>query len=85
MVELSIEELRRAHAKQLAEVTARAEAAEERLTWDISSAPRDGTRVLLFDEEWCCGWWESYFNKFVRDGLKVILPTHWQPLPDDPK
>ena len=55
----------------------------------ISTAPKDGTRVLLF----CADWRESiavYFSiKDWSDWLPVCgssfpVPTHWQPLPPAP-
>lgn len=61
----------------------------------IDTAPKDGTRVILFyggrdksDEgqiytaSWC-----PYFNGWEADcidGFYGATPTHWQPLPEPP-
>jgi hypothetical protein len=52
----------------------------QRAGWrPIESAPKDGTRVLLWDgrrqhvDWWNHGWWNT------------SRPTHWQPLPPPPE
>jgi hypothetical protein len=62
----------------------------------IETAPKDGTLVLLFIEDfhyvtvaWFCiatGLWPSNdaFND-DREPCNVGLPTHWMPLPAPPK
>ena len=53
----------------------------------ISTAPKDGTSVLLFTVDgvmegyFCHGSWQNY----VRGGPAEYFPTHWQPLPTPPK
>lgn len=63
---------------------------------DISSAPRDGTRVLGFVEGervsvmiYCktphvplYGW---HFTEGDPEDWDMVRPTHWMPLPDAPQ
>lgn len=65
--------------------TIRAALSEE---WaDISTAPRDGTRVLIWNGfgqavvSWDC----VYDNWRVSAGAIVRNPTHWMPLPRPPE
>ncbi|WP_394659938.1 hypothetical protein [uncultured Novosphingobium sp.] len=66
---------------------------------DIESAPRDGTRIMLWlREPWACvevaRWYESwgiwltdrYFPNETDDmgGIGADVPTHWMPLPPAP-
>lgn len=65
---------------------------------DISTAPRDGTRVLLLDDDGetiLSGLWgRRFFAKndsdwqwvmFEGDSETLCNPTHWMPLPQPPK
>lgn len=52
---------------------------------DISTAPKDGSTVLIWDEEvlaaeFVFGVWEP----IGWDDHVEIHPTHWMPLPDPP-
>ena len=59
---------------------------------DISSVPKDGTAVLLFDASYrnrsqvVVGWWRSDRNgdRWIIGGGGTVFPTHWQPLPFPP-
>ena len=59
-------------------------------TWfDIATAPKDGTRVLMFDSEAfkivTIGLWEgAWIDEDVSHGTHTWQPTHWQPLPTPP-
>ena len=58
---------------------------------DIKDAPRDGTRVLLRDDngwdpsELCTGWWENDqwrdYGDVGCNGIYPYEPTHFMPLP----
>ncbi|TXH44453.1 MAG: DUF551 domain-containing protein [Desulfurellales bacterium] len=52
---------------------------------DISTAPKDGTHVLLWVEDggWYVGGWNG---KSWDDGnyFDSLAATHWQPLPPPP-
>lgn len=63
---------------------------------DISTAPRDGTDVLLaaWDDDgsyWNAtgSWWIDRFFFFQGNGFDVVMlcfePTHWMNLPAPPK
>ncbi len=66
------------------------------MTWQpIETAPRDGTRILLFQpEEISRGrvlhravlghWVACAHSGWVSDGLQHAEPTHWMPLPEAP-
>jgi hypothetical protein len=60
------------------------------LRWaEIATAPRDGTRVLLFRpgfaEDMCIGWWNSGTSEWVPvQGVLFSEATHWAPLPERP-
>jgi len=57
----------------------------------IAEAPRDGTRVILFRENWeesrLVGYWHSDFLDWMvpGSGVAVVSATHWQPLPSPPR
>lgn len=66
--------------------------AADKATWQlIDTAPKDGTRVLIWREnedptkgyfvEEVGGWFDDCEVQLWR----VIPPTHWQPLPDPPE
>lgn len=56
----------------------------------IETAPKDGTRVLVADEDvwmavaryWPCN---SYWIEDAASGMKLNPPTHWLPLPPPPQ
>lgn len=55
----------------------------------IETAPRDGTRVLLFRGEWMesmgIGYWSNDWMEFTMVGGECFPgPTHWMPLPPPP-
>ena len=58
----------------------------------IETAPKDGTWILLYDEQDVIevGWWESFdcpgggaMIGWCVD--RVTHPTHWMPLPEPPE
>lgn len=55
---------------------------------DISNAPRDGTDILGYDEEFrrvwpvYCGEEDGLWYRF--DGVRISEPTRWQPFPSHP-
>ena len=56
---------------------------------DISTAPKDGSRILLFREDWmesaAVGFWHSDFHEWQPvNGSCFPGPTHWMLLPDPP-
>jgi hypothetical protein len=58
---------------------AREEGRQEEREWQpIETAPRDGTRVLLWD-----GGPEAYIGYWSGDSW-ISYPSHWMPLPDPP-
>jgi hypothetical protein len=65
----------------------------------IETAPKDGTRILVFDESWCGGlpqqrvsYWQPYAvqqranEPLIQRGswMGVSIATHWMPLPEPP-
>ena len=64
----------------------------------IETAPKDGTRVVLFQPKndgkgyIACASWDSYWQWVERGadyateltGVGELHPTHWQPLPEPP-
>ncbi|WP_427916320.1 DUF551 domain-containing protein [Stenotrophomonas maltophilia] len=62
------------------------------MTWKpISSAPRDGTEVLLWDGsgQAVCHWdgkhWALIYTGWHAVDSQFDDPTHWMPLPEPPK
>lgn len=55
---------------------------------DISTAPHDGTRILLWASAWhapCSGsWYGSDWRQVYDLPTFAHSPTHWQPLPQPP-
>ena len=55
----------------------------------IETAPKDGTRVLIYPSHFMDGknqsvaWWNG--EAWTDDEGPDMHPTHWHPLPDDPK
>lgn len=49
---------------------------------DISSAPKDGTKIRLKDEneKEIVGFWSKHW-KIWGDGIREFWPTHWLPAP----
>ena len=66
---------------------------------DISTAPKDGTPILLYDDRVVVGWWGAVdpdgeawkFLDTVCEGDHLNWwvwgygPSHWQPLPKPPE
>lgn len=59
------------------------------MNWQpIETAPRDGTEVLVWDEDgpdFFLGHWDLSFRSWLSDYFDEISPTHWMPLPPAPK
>ncbi len=59
----------------------------------IESAPKDGTRVLLFAGKWILGTssvpyiggWSEKWQCFKNELMNDCKPTHWMPLPEPPQ
>lgn len=58
----------------------------------IDSAPKDGTRVLVFRAKWAENMFVAWFNTETGDWAPLLSPyiglrdvTHWMPLPEPPK
>lgn len=59
----------------------------------IESAPKNGTRIMVYNSvtgTYCSssidGEWPFYgWNNYGNVGIWYPVPTHWQPLPDPPK
>lgn len=68
---------------------------KDALTWqDIESAPKDGSEIILFGREYgqFMGWWQNHTHGagWAQEGDATHYfhseePTHWMPLPDNPK
>ena len=68
------------------------------MAWrDISSAPKDGTEIILFGPQyqgepphrlmWFAAW-DNSLDMWALEGETIASPdwpTHWQPLPNPPK
>lgn len=61
---------------------------------DISSAPRDGTRILVYippryrgDTNWAVSdcWMDKYDLTWETPCENDVNPTHWMPLPNPPE
>ena len=57
----------------------------------ISTAPKDGSEILIWDNrgrDWgimdFAYWWEGDWHIPAYDS-KATNPTHWMPLPEEPK
>ena len=54
------------------------------MTWQpIETAPRDGTRVLVYERDAALG--AISLNWVDQDGWWLGHPTHWMPLPTPPE
>lgn len=61
----------------------------------ISTAPKDGTWMLMWSEHWRDGgkptmkpviaMWSRFGNCFVDYDSSIYMPTHWMALPEPPK
>lgn len=61
----------------------------------ISEAPRDGTAILLYEDDsvttawwykhWREGFWYTGYDCADHGSFKVERPTHWMPLPAPPE
>ena len=57
---------------------------------DISTAPKDGTRLLLWMREWAAPSTGQYYGEssgwgmFWDGAMYRFQPTHWMPLPAPP-
>jgi len=56
----------------------------------IETAPRDGTRILVFREDWVediavCYWLRELGEFIPIQGTVFIGATHWMPTPPPPK
>lgn len=57
---------------------------------DIGTAPKDGTRVLLYQEAWaedvCVGFWSNDSDEWrvAGSGSPWIGPTHWASIQERP-
>jgi hypothetical protein len=68
---------------------------DERQWQPIETAPKDGTRVLVFEATYgmAVAAWDSYWQWVERGadyatevwGNGTIEPTHWMPLPQPPE
>lgn len=78
-------------------MTSQHDAGEAGSEWrDISTAPKDGTQVLLADDGGLViaayvafsgtppeGYHNGWFE--LETGFREINPTHWMPLPESPE
>ena len=55
----------------------------------IETAPLDGTRVLIYRENWeehtLVGWAHADGDWCVAGGYPLAGPTHWMELPEPPE
>jgi len=52
---------------------------------DISTAPKDGTSVLVVaDGQYFVAWWSAGWTRAGDDYDLSVEPTHWMPLPSYP-
>lgn len=56
---------------------------------DISTAPKDGQWIIVWDDDRCCEhnivYWEDNSKKWIdRDGDVWFDPTYWKPLGPPP-
>ena len=52
---------------------------------DISTAPKDGSDILILSNGCCvCGYWNSREGAFVTFQYGIYSPTHGMPLPLKP-
>lgn len=74
--------------------TQRSEAVAEAMAWrPIETAPKDGTKILLFrpqaqelgESSIKIGYWMPQCNCFSAENLKYNPATHWMPLPPAPQ
>jgi len=59
------------------------------MSWQpIETAPKDGTRVLLWLSIGICATYDSFDGQWEDDGQSLntdfAAPTHWMPLPAPP-
>lgn len=63
------------------------------MTWQpIETAPKDGTPILIAQENVGAIRWAVWSEGFFRDGIieaggrmSLPRPTHWMPLPEPPQ
>jgi len=57
----------------------------------IETAPRDGTRIILFRPNWvesmAIGFYYASYEQWtvIYAGVEFCDVTHWMPLPESPK
>jgi hypothetical protein len=54
----------------------------------ISTAPKDGTVIILLAGKWLSGEWEVRSGTFLATRWPFVgsgMPTHWMPLPPPPE
>jgi hypothetical protein len=58
----------------------------------IETAPKDGTRILIFGARECYGgdyislaYWDHWWRGDYDEPVYVDEPTHWMPLPPPPQ
>ncbi len=60
---------------------------------DISTAPRDGTKLLIWERgRIFAAWWEDeyvwakgWIDDYNRSDTYTFEPSHWMPLPSPPE
>ena len=88
-------ELYQAAKRDAEEAEAYAAELEAKLAWKpIETAPKDGTRILIYDpEDWSedepptiyvC-FWKGYWCEAEGEQYTLFKPTHWMELPEEPK